>query len=95
MVCTFRRIRGYISTWRKNKRATYCIPKITSVYGKENVKIKENNILVTIPYNRLELAEYGTTNVPVDVPVDAPVDVPVDASVGASNIITDKVKLLL
>ena len=71
------------------------IPKITSVYGKENVKIKENNILVTIPYNRLELAEYGTTNVPVDVPVDAPVDVPVDASVGASNIITDKVKLVL
>ena len=63
------------------------IPKITSVYGKENVKIKENNILVTIPYNRLELAEYGTTNVPVDVPVDA--------SVGASNIITDKVKLVL
>ena len=54
------------------------IPKITSVYGKENVKIKENNILVTIPYNRLELAEYGTTNVPVDVPVDAPVDVPVN-----------------
>ena len=46
---------------------------------------------MTIPYIRLELVEYGTTN----VPVDAPVDVPVDASVGASNIITDKVKLVL
>ena len=29
------------------------IPKITSVYGKDNIRIKENNILVTIPYNRL------------------------------------------
>ena len=29
---------------------------------------------MTIPYIRLELAEYGTTNVPVDVPVDVPVN---------------------
>ena len=29
---------------------------------------------MTIPYIRLELAEYGTTNVPVDAPVDVPVN---------------------
>ena len=29
---------------------------------------------MTSPYIRLELAEYGTTNVPVDAPVDVPVN---------------------
>lgn len=29
------------------------IPKITSVYGKDNISIRENNIVVTIPYERI------------------------------------------
>lgn len=30
------------------------IPKITSVYGKDNISIRENNIVVTIPYERID-----------------------------------------
>lgn len=29
------------------------VPKITEVYGREQIKIKENSIVVTIPFNRL------------------------------------------
>ena len=53
------------------------IPKITEIYGKESINIKENNILVTIPYNRLGDEVYAPVDAPVDVPVDAPVDVQV------------------
>lgn len=34
------------------------IPQITSVYGRDNIRIKENNIVVTIPFDRLEDTTY-------------------------------------
>lgn len=55
------------------------IPQITSVYGRDNIRIKENNIVVTIPFDRLEDETYAsvdTENAPVkseNAPVDAPV----------------------
>lgn len=55
------------------------IPQITSVYGRDNVRINENNIVVTIPFDRLEDGTYAsvdTENAPVkseNVPVDVPV----------------------
>ena len=57
------------------------IPKITEIYGKESINIKENNILVTIPYDRLGDEAYVPVNAPVNVPVDAPVNVPVTEQV--------------
>lgn len=30
-----------------------CIPTITNKYGKESIKVSENNIIVTIPFNRI------------------------------------------
>ena len=44
------------------------IPQITSVYGRDNIRIKENNIVVTIPFDRLEDETYAsvdTENAPV------------------------------
>ncbi len=38
------------------------IPKIPEVYGKDSIHIKENNILVTIPYNRLGDEVYAPVN---------------------------------
>lgn len=38
------------------------IPKITEVYGKDSIHIKENNILATIPYNRLGDEVYAPVN---------------------------------
>ena len=29
------------------------IPTITNKYGKESIKVSENNIIVTIPFNRI------------------------------------------
>lgn len=55
------------------------IPQITSVYGRDNIRIKENNIVVTIPFDRLEDETYAsvdTENAPVKSE-NAPVDVPV------------------
>lgn len=55
------------------------IPQITSVYGRDNIRINENNIVVTIPFDRLEDETYAsvdTENAPVkseNVPVDVPV----------------------
>lgn len=57
------------------------IPKITSVYGKENIRIKENNILVTIPYNRLGDEVYAQ----VDTQVSTQVDTQVDAQVSTQD----------
>ena len=34
------------------------IPQITSVYGRDNIRINENNIVVTIPFDRLEDTTY-------------------------------------
>lgn len=34
------------------------IPQITSVYGCDNIRIKENNIVLTIPFDRLEDTTY-------------------------------------
>ena len=45
------------------------IPQIINAYGKENINIKENNIVVTIPFERLEDATYapiGERNTPVE-----------------------------
>lgn len=39
------------------------IPQITSVYGRDNIRIKENNIVVTIPFERLEDVAYTSTEV--------------------------------
>lgn len=36
------------------------IPQITSVYGRDNIRIKENNIVVTIPFDRLEDTTYAS-----------------------------------
>jgi len=58
------------------------IPKITEVYGKDNIRIQENNIIVSIPYERLGSDVFGDAtgalsdkNVQVDAPVDAPVEI--------------------
>ena len=48
------------------------VPKITEVYGREQIKIKENSIVVTIPFDRL-----GRETAPVNTLVDeetTPVD---------------------
>lgn len=37
------------------------IPQITSVYGRDNIRIKENNIVVTIPFDRLEDETYASS----------------------------------
>lgn len=53
------------------------IPKITEVYGKDSVLIKENNILVTISYNRLGenvYAQVESKNAQVNVQVNAQVE---------------------
>lgn len=52
------------------------IPQITSLYGRDNIRIKENNIVVTIPFDRLEDETYASTggmNVPVkgEIPQDS------------------------
>ena len=57
------------------------IPKITSVYGKENIRIKENNILVTIPYNRLGDEVYAPVSTQVDTQVNTQVRTQVDTPV--------------
>ena len=68
------------------------IPQITSVYGRDNIRINENNIVVTIPFDRLEDETYAsvdTENAPVkseNVPVDVPVnevgeDIPLEEKV--------------
>lgn len=36
------------------------IPQITSVYGRDIIRIKENNIVVTIPFDRLEDTTYAS-----------------------------------
>ena len=51
------------------------IPRITDVYGRDTIVIKENTILVTIPYDRLDDEAYeqeqaGNNNVPADAPVE-------------------------
>lgn len=57
------------------------IPQITSVYGCDNIRIKENNIVVTIPFDGLEDETYAsvdTENAPVkseNVQVDVPVKI--------------------
>ena len=50
------------------------IPKITEIYGKESINIKENNILVTIPYNRLGDEVYAQVDAQVNAQVNAQVD---------------------
>lgn len=49
------------------------VPKITEVYGREQIKIKENSIVVTIPFDRL-----GRETAPVNTLVDEETT-PVDA----------------
>ena len=46
------------------------IPQITSVYGRDNIRIKENNIVVTIPFDRLEDTTY-TSEIQDDAQVKA------------------------
>ena len=46
------------------------IPQITSVYGRDNVRINENNIVVTIPFDRLEDTTY-TSEIQDDAQVKA------------------------
>ena len=54
------------------------VPRITEVYGRETIRIKENSILVTIPYERLGDEVYAQDDVQVidkNAQVDAQVDV--------------------
>ena len=56
------------------------VPSIVSAYSKQVFNFAENNIKVTIPFERLENMVFTQVNAPVNVPVsigNAPVNVPV------------------
>lgn len=62
-----------------SERSGRGVPKITEVYGEDHIELRENSIVVTIPYDRLGDEVYTpdeTQNVSVEgmnVPVDVPV----------------------
>jgi len=63
------------------------VPAIVEAYGKDVFRFTNNNIKVTIPFERIESADNVQArdiNVPVNAPVNdinAPVDVPVSSTV--------------
>ena len=62
-----------------SERSGRGVPKITEIYGRENIGIKENSIVVTIPFERLGEGnvQENKRNTPVEgknTPVDTPVE---------------------
>lgn len=47
---------------RISERSGRGVPKIISVYGKETINIEKNRIVVTIPFNKINVNEFHITN---------------------------------
>ena len=63
---------GYI-IWGRTKRSGRGVPKIVNVYGRKSIRIEKNFIVVTIPFNRINVTafELNVKNEPVNEPVNS------------------------
>ena len=63
------------------------VPKITELYGKETYEFRENSIVVSIPFTRVQVEE----NTQVDTQVNTQVSTQVDAQVDTKEAIAAKI----